>query len=149
LINKILSEFLSVKFIKFIAASGLAAAVNFSSRIFLNRFFSFPVAIFFAYMAGMFVAFVLGKTLVFKPGEKNLLRQILFFASVNSFAVAQTIVVSVVLVDYILPQISVFRYNKEIAHFIGISIPMFSSFLGHKHITFASPKLSGGKDVTY
>jgi len=46
--------------------------------------------------------------------------------------------VSVGLAEYLFPVIRFSWYRFEIAHIIGISVPVFSSYLGHKYLTFGS-----------
>lgn len=45
------------KFFKFLVAGGLAALVNFGSRILLNNFMPYAQAIIIAYCIGMLTAF--------------------------------------------------------------------------------------------
>lgn len=126
------------EFLSFALVGGFAALVNFISRIMLNKLTSYSVAIIIAYLIGMITAFVLSKVFVFKPQRKETSRQIFYFTVVNIFAVIQTLLVSLFLVNMLLPAINYNYRNEEVAHFIGICIPIFSSYLGHKHMTFAN-----------
>jgi putative flippase GtrA len=45
--------------------------------------------------------------------------------------------VSVLLADHFFPAIGWEWHSKEVAHIIGMGVPMFSSFLGHKYLTFS------------
>jgi putative flippase GtrA len=135
--RKYFDDFLSRDFLKFLVVGGFAAGVNFFSRILLSHFLTFVVAVVIAYLIGMMVAFVLSKVLVFQPETGRTAKQFYYFTLVNIVAVVQTVIVSVFLVDYLFPLLDYSYYPEEIAHFIGISVPIFSSFLGHKYITFS------------
>ena len=38
----------------------------------------------------------------------------------------------------VLPSLGVQRFVHEIAHAVGVVVPVFSSYLGHKHLSFKS-----------
>jgi putative flippase GtrA len=59
-----------------------------------------------------------------------------YFIFINIIALLQTIVVSLVLVKYILLGITDLSLREAIAHFVGVCLPVFTSYLGHKYITF-------------
>tara|TARA_R110001583_G_scaffold195527_1_gene375366 strand:- start:3576 stop:3974 length:399 start_codon:yes stop_codon:yes gene_type:complete len=126
----------SRQFLLFIVTGGIAAAVNFMSRIFYNLWLDFSVSIIIAYITGMITAFVLAKIFVFKESEQLLSRSIFYFILVNFFAVLQTWAVSMGLVMYVFPWAGLRLHPEEIAHAIGVVIPVFSSYFGHKYITF-------------
>jgi len=65
-------HFLSKEFIGFLVTGGIAAVVNFLSRIFYNQYCSFSSAVIFAYLTGMVTAFVLAKIFVFKQSAQQL-----------------------------------------------------------------------------
>jgi len=133
---KYISDFFSARFIKFIFAGGFAAVINFSSRILLSCWTNYITAIVIAYIIGMIVAFILSRMIVFEATTGKTKRQITYFTIVNIFAILQTLIVSVLLADLVLPSFGISHYREELAHFIGISIPIFSSYLGHKYFTF-------------
>jgi putative flippase GtrA len=60
----------------------------------------------------------------------------MFFSLVNIVAVAQTWLISMGLAYYLLPGFGLEEYVLEISHAIGISIPVFTSYLGHKYFSF-------------
>ncbi|MNG15001.1 GtrA-like protein [compost metagenome] len=90
----------------------------------------------FAYITGMVTAFVLAKLFVFSDSQQSVHRSALFFALVNLVAVLQTWLISVALVYYLLPGIGVTRFVPEIAHAVGVVVPVFSSYVGHKRWSF-------------
>lgn len=131
-----IKKFMSAQFIVFILTGGTAALVNFFSRILYNNWFSYSVSIVFAYLTGMVTAFILAKLFVFKESRQSLHKSIGFFVLVNAVAVVQTWLISVSLAFYLLPKLHVLSHVKEIAHAVGVVVPVFSSYLGHKRYSF-------------
>ena len=131
-----IQQFLSKQFILFLVTGGTAALVNFGSRIVYNQWVSFSGAIVLAYLTGMVTAFVLARWLVFKLSEQSFSRSAMLFCAVNVIAVVQTWLISMGLATYVLPYWGVTRFAAEIAHAIGVAIPVFTSYLGHKHFSF-------------
>ncbi len=131
-----IQQFLSKQFIMFLVTGGTAAMVNFWSRIVYNQWVSFSVSIFLAYLTGMVTAFVLARWLVFQQSQQSVCRSALLFAAVNVLAVLQTWLISMGLAVYALPQLGVTRWVAEIAHAFGVVVPVFTSYLGHKHFSF-------------
>lgn len=129
-------QFYSRQFLGFLLTGGFAAAVNFGSRIVYNQWMGFSAAVILAYLTGMVTAFVLARLFVFTDSQQSLHRSGVFFALVNVVAVAQTWVISVCLAYYLLPWLGVMAYTKEIAHAIGVAVPVFTSYLGHKRWSF-------------
>ena len=120
----------------FLITGGTAALVNFSSRILFNHWMSFSSAIIFAYMTGMVTAFLLARLLVFKQSQHSFGRSALIFSAVNLVAVLQTWLISMGLALYVLPSMGFTHWVPEIAHAVGVVVPVFTSYLGHKHFSF-------------
>ena len=131
-----IQQFLSKQFILFLVTGGTAALVNFGTRIVYNQWVSFSEAIVLAYLTGMVTAFVLARWLVFKQSEQSFTRSALLFSAVNAIAVLQTWLISMGLALYVLPYWGVIRFAEEIAHAVGVVVPVFTSYLGHKHFSF-------------
>ena len=131
-----IKSFISLQFFVFLVTGGTAALVNFGSRIFYNNWFSFSASIVMAYLTGMITAFVLAKLFVFRQSEQSLSKSIVFFTLVNVVAVIQTWLISMGLAYYLLPQLHVVLYVKEIAHAVGVIVPVFTSYIGHKRFSF-------------
>ena len=127
--------FSSRQFMLFLISGGIAASVNFSSRILYSLWLDFSAAVILAYMTGMVVAFILFKVYVFKSSQLST-RNSSFFVLVNLVAVIQTWVISMVLAYYLLPSIGITRYIREISHAVGIIVPVFTSYIGHKRWSF-------------
>jgi putative flippase GtrA len=124
------------EFIRFILVGGFAAFINFISRILINNFYSFRVSVIIAYILGMITAYILTKFLVFSPSGKHPLKEFSFFAIVNGVAIIQVWLISVVLAEHLFPSWELTFHPKEIAHIIGISIPVITSYYGHKYYSF-------------
>jgi putative flippase GtrA len=132
----LIGVFKSRQFWIFIVTGGFAAIINFLSRIVYNQWVDFSISIVIAYITGMITAFVLAKIFVFKESAQPLSKSIFYFILINVFAVLQTWAVSMSLVTYVFPWGGWKLHPEEIAHAIGIIVPVFSSYLGHKYITF-------------
>ena len=131
-----ISHFMSRQFIIFLVTGGLAAAVNFGSRILYNQWVSFSVSVVLAYLTGMVTAFVLARYFVFTESSQSMQRSALWFVVVNIVAVIQTWVISMLLAYYLLPRMGFSRFIPEIAHAVGVVVPVFTSYLGHKRFSF-------------
>jgi putative flippase GtrA len=128
--------FVSKQFLVFLLTGGFAAAVNWGSRIVFNLWMPYSAAIVVAYIAGMITAFVLAKIFVFKASTQSTGRSVLFFTLVNLVAVLQTWAVSVGLAYYVFPRFGMTWHDRDIAHLIGVMIPVFTSYIGHKKFSF-------------
>lgn len=133
-----IQHFLSRQFLIFLMTGGLAAVVNFGSRIVYNQWTDFSSAVVLAYATGMVTAFVLARLFVFTDSEQSVRRSALWFLLVNLIAVLQTWGISLLLAFYLLPLLGVTRFIPEIAHAVGVTVPVFTSYLGHKHWSFKS-----------
>ncbi len=131
-----IQQFLSKQFILFLVTGGTAALVNFGSRIVYNQWVSFSQAIVIAYLTGMITAFILAKLLVFKNSGQSIGRSALIFSAVNILAVLQTWLISMGFALYALPAMGFSAFVPEISHAVGVLVPVFTSYLGHKNFTF-------------
>jgi len=126
------------QFLMFLVAGGIAAAVNFGSRIILSEWMHYVPAIVIAYCLGMVTAFILNRLLVFQKAANALKHQIAWFVLVNLAAVVQTIAISLVLARWLLPVLGVDFHNETLAHAVGVAVPVVTSYFGHKYLSFAS-----------
>jgi len=131
-----IAAFRSRQFLTFLVTGGIAALVNFGSRILFNEWMPFWLAVVVAYLVGMLTAFVLARMFVFSAGTQSMGQSMLRFALVNVLAIAQTWIISMVLAYWVLPAMGLRHWVPEIAHAIGIMVPVFTSYLGHKHWSF-------------
>jgi len=56
--------------------------------------------------------------------------------AVNMLALLQTLLVSLLLARIVLPKLGVSWHSEEIAHAIGIAVPIVTSYIGHQRLTF-------------
>ena len=129
-------QFMSRQFAVFLLTGGTAAAVNFFTRIAYNHVMPFSAAVMCAYVTGMVTAFVLNRTFVFRASTRAVHHAAGFFVLVNLVAIAQTWGVSMLMLHWVLPALGVVRHAPELAHAVGIVVPVFTSYLGHKHLSF-------------
>jgi putative flippase GtrA len=128
--------FISRRFFLFLLTGGFAAGVNFGSRFVYNLWMPYSAAIIVAYITGMITAFILAKLFVFTESTQSTHRSIFFFTLVNLVAVAQTWAVSMGLAYYVFPSIGFVNHARDLAHLIGVAIPVFTSYIGHKKFSF-------------
>ena len=132
-----IGAFRSRQFLVFLLTGGIAAAVNFGSRILYNQWMGFSAAIVLAYITGMVTAFVQARLFVFRNSQRALHQSALYFVLVNGVAVLQTWAISLLLADWLLPALGVHQYVHELAHAAGVVVPVFTSYLAHKHLSFS------------
>ncbi|CAM2161131.1 GtrA family protein [Paraburkholderia tropica] len=128
--------FVSKKFLMFLLTGGFAAAVNWGSRILYNHWMPYSAAIVVAYITGMITAFVLAKLFVFTESTQSTHRSAFFFTLVNLVAVVQTWAVSVGLAYYVFPKMGMNWHDRDVAHLVGVIVPVFTSYIGHKKFSF-------------
>jgi len=126
----------SRQFALFIVVGGFAAAVHWGSRIWLNEFFSFGVALMIAYIIGIATAFTLNKLLVFPESGRELRTEINYFVLFNVAAFPLVWGASMYLAEVALPAFGITWHPREIGHAIAISLPLILNFYLHKFITF-------------
>ncbi|QSQ46229.1 GtrA family protein [Xanthomonas translucens pv. translucens] len=126
----------SRKFIKFLLAGGTAAAANFGSRILLGLVMPYTWSIVVAYLIGMLTAFVLNRMFVFEAASTGLRHQAIWFTLINIAAVLQTLACSLVLARWMFPAMGMRFHPETLAHAIGVAAPVFTSYFGHKALTF-------------
>lgn len=124
------------QFLLFVLTGGVAALVNIVSRVGFSQLLRFELAVLAAYGIGMVTAYVLARRFVFTGSRQSVRRSFAAFALVNLIAVLQTWLVSVGLRHLLLPILGVTALVELIAHSFGVIVPVFTSFLGHKHISF-------------
>jgi putative flippase GtrA len=126
------------RFLLFVLAGGTAALVNILSRVALNWVMPYEAAIVAAYLCGMTTAYLLNKHFVFETSGRAVATEYFRFALVNLAAVVQVWVVSVGLARLVFPAIGFTWHAETVAHVIGVVVPVFTSYLGHKHFSFAA-----------
>jgi putative flippase GtrA len=125
---------------RFLIVGGIAAAANIGSRIIFSLWVPYIPAITLAFCVGLTTGFLLNRGWVFMKSGKHWLNEVVWFTAINLIGLGQTILISWLLADHALPMMGVRRFAPEIAHSIGVVVPVFTSFLGHKFITFRASK---------
>jgi len=131
-----MSKTLRTEFMQFLVVGGFAALVNFVSRIIINEWVGYRLAVILAYLVGMLTAFILSKIYVFEKSGRHHWHELRDFTLVNLLAVVQVWLISVGLAEYLFPAIGYTFYAPEVAHLIGLTIPAVTSYLGHKYYSF-------------
>jgi putative flippase GtrA len=130
-------SFKASEFGLFLLLNGIAALVNFLSRIGFGLFMSYFWSIIAAYVLGMITAYLLCRFFLFQSTQNSTKQEIIYFIFVNLVGVAQTVIVSIVLNKYVLNHFIANSFIcMETAHLVGICFPAISSYFGHKYITF-------------
>nr|WP_282452900.1 GtrA family protein [Lysobacter sp. CAU 1642] len=124
----------------FLVAGGISALANFGSRIVLSWWMPYVSAIVIAYCIGMVVAFLLNRLFVFKAATNPIIEQGMWFVLINLAAVAQTIMVSLFLARLLFPAAGMSFHPETVAHAIGVVVPVVTSYIGHRHLTFRQSK---------
>jgi putative flippase GtrA len=122
--------------VRFLLAGATAALVNFATRVLFSIRLDYAVAVVLAYCCGMATAFVLNRRFVFHSSRNPLHQQVIWFAAVNVLALLQTLAVSLLFANIVLPRLGMTWHAREIAHAVGIAVPIVTSYLGHKQWTF-------------
>ena len=122
----------------FILAGSIAALINVMSRIILTFFLNFEISVFISYLIAMVASFVLQRKYVFKNTKKSYKRSFAAFSLVNVFSLIQVWSVSLLIKFWLINFIASVPLVEFIAHFFGVGIPAFTSFFGHKYITFGN-----------
>ena len=126
------------QFFLFVLTGGVAALVNVLSRVGFSLVLRFELAVLAAYAVGMVTAFILARRYVFTDSAQSVRRSFAAFSLVNLVAVLQTWLVSVGLRHLLLPVLGAVALVDLIAHASGVIVPVFTSYLGHKHVSFRS-----------
>ena len=131
-----IQQFMSRQFLVFLITGGFAAGVNFGSRILYSLWLDFSQAVILAYLTGMVTAFVLAKAFVFKDSQQAVHHSAMIFVLVNVVAALQTWLISLGLANYVLPTLGIKVFVLEIAHAVGVAVPVVTSYIGHKRWSF-------------
>ena len=120
----------------FILAGSIAAIANVLTRYILNIFLNFEISVLIAYIIGMITSFLLQRKYVFKSTKKSYKKSFAAFSLVNLFALLQVWIFSLLIKFWLINFISSVQLVEFIAHCFGVGIPAFTSYYGHKYITF-------------
>lgn len=124
------------RFVRFLATGGASAVLTFASRFAFDVVVPYWLAILMAYLIGMTTAFLLAKRFVFDASVRSTTGSAFWFTVVNVFAAGLTLAVSLTLARIVFPAVDFEFHPEAVAHAIGIMSPVFTSYLGHKHLSF-------------
>jgi putative flippase GtrA len=127
----------AVRPLRFLAAGGAAAALNWGLRLALSPVMPFVPAMLVAAAAGMTLGFLLYSRFVFADGApRPLARRVRDFLAVN--AVSTVLVVSVAWgVNRLLGGVfGLSAVTEAAAHAVGIGAGAVSNYFGHRAVTF-------------
>ena len=128
-------------FFSFLLCGGLAALCNVGSRYIFTLYVSYALSIFGAFIVGMATAFVLFKYVVFRVTSlQDAPKEGVYFVLVNLAALLQTYIISICLAEYIFPWCGWLWHRYDIAHGIGVAVPVFTSYIAHKYFSFGGKK---------
>lgn len=143
LLKRIIKDFISTQFLRFLLVGGFAALVNFFSRFFFRQFFLYVVSVAFAFSVGTIISFILNKIFTFKSFEERTVVQLIKFIiiAISSIFLA-TFIAWLGMVVYRLLQISFIssKQMESIAHIIAIGVTTLYNFLTMKYFSFRKLK---------
>lgn len=122
----------------FVLAGGIAAGVNWLSRIGFSLFAPLEAAVILAYLVGMTTAYALNRLFVFEKSGRSIREEYARFAIVNVVALAQVFIVTVGLARFFFPAVGFDWHPDAVAHAFGVASPIVTSFAGHRYFTFAA-----------
>ncbi|MET1078934.1 MAG: GtrA family protein [Pseudomonas sp.] len=120
----------------FLISGGIAAGLNWGTRFLFSMVFQFEVAVVLAFVIGLLAGFTLMRLFVFQGAGKPLKPQAGKYLLVNLLALAQTLIISVLCVHWLLPLLGVVEHVEALAHLFGVLVPIVTSYFGHKFLTF-------------
>lgn len=127
---------ISKQFAYFLVSGGAAAALNWGSRFVFSEFVGFEIAVVLAFFVGLLSGFILMRIFVFNGVGKPVVPQVGWYVAVNTLALLQTLVISVLLARWVLPSLGIVSGVEALAHLVGVLVPVVTSYFGHKLLTF-------------
>jgi 4-hydroxybenzoate polyprenyltransferase/putative flippase GtrA len=126
-------------FRNFLVVGGVAALANWGSRFGFERFMGLGAAVVVAYLVGMTTAYGLSRVFVFESTGRKITDEAARFTLVNLFALGVVWLVTVCLARWLFPAVGFLWHPEAVAHGVGVLSPAVTSYLGHRHFTFAKP----------
>jgi putative flippase GtrA len=134
---------MSRTFLSFLLVGGVAALANWGSRFAFSLLMNLTWAVVAAYIVGMSTAYILNRLFVFEASGRKVADEATRFAIVNLFALGIVWGITVGLVRWVFPLIGFTWHAEAVAHGVGVLSPAVTSYLGHRHFTFARQALDG------
>jgi putative flippase GtrA len=127
---------MSSQFLFFLLSGAIASTLNWGSRFIFSQYFNFQIAIVLAFVVGLLSGFILMRLFVFRRSQNTVKLQVIRYFSVNMLALAQTFIISILMNNLLSKILDERSLSEGIAHAVGIIVPVFTSYLGHKYFTF-------------
>ena len=132
---------LNNRFVLFLLAGGFAAICNFGSRFIYSLFMDFGSAVVLAFASGLTVGYFLNKRFVFTHSKNSVPKEMMWFLVINLLALVQTWGLSIYLAEFLSENLVAYvpsprQWAEAIAHGAGILLPVFTSYIGHRYLTF-------------
>ena len=124
------------KFLRFLFTGGIAAFANITIRYLFTPILGFEISVLGAYLIGMVIAYVLFRSYVFGRSGRSVTSESYRFVAVNIIALGLVWGVSVGLARVLFPAIGWTWHAEDLAHLIGVGVPVISSYVGHSKYTF-------------
>ena len=121
---------------RFIMAGGFGALVNWGSRFPLGEIMPFGASVIAAYVIAMFVGFFIYRAFVFEARDGSARSQLWRYVAVNLVGATEVYLISIALAHWFAPAIGWTLFVEPISHAIAIGIGAFTSYLGHRLLTF-------------
>lgn len=140
-----LREFSSRRFGNFVLVGAVAAILNIAARAVFNVWMPYVAAIIGAFFVGLLAAYIGNRLFVFSETKATRPRPIflefLRFLLVNLFGLAQTMAVSLLLLNSAFPLASFEGGAAALtAHAIGVAFPIVINYLAHSSFTFGGKR---------
>jgi len=139
-LQRLIALYANGVFARFLLAGGLAAVVNFASRMLLQPLAGFGGAVVVAYLAGFLTAFFLNRAFVFPRSGKPMRVEVAWFFLFNLIAFPVVVGSAIVLRDRVFSRFLARDPAEDIAHGCAILVPIAFNFAAHRFVTFARPR---------
>ncbi|MFT4822196.1 MAG: putative flippase GtrA [Halioglobus sp.] len=101
----------------------------------------FSAAVVLAFVTGLTVGYFLNKRFVFTRSKNSVAKEMMWFLLINLFALLQTWALSLYLAQFLSENLVEYVgsprvWSEAIAHGAGIFLPVFTSYIGHRYLTF-------------
>lgn len=135
-LQRLVAFYVNGVFARFLVAGGLAALANFASRLLLQPYAGFKVAVVLAYLVGFTTAFLLNRAFVFPKSGKPMRVEIAWFFLFNLLAFPVVVVSAILLRDFVFVRFLPHALAETVAHGVAILIPVAFNFAAHRLVTF-------------
>lgn len=124
------------QFLCFLLTGGIAAGLNWGSRFLFSEIFRFEIAVFLAFLVGLLSGFFLMRLFVFSATNRPMTKQAIKYTAINILALFQTLLITLLFARWVLPELGIVEHAESLGHFVGVLVPVATSYLGHKMLTF-------------